>query len=666
MHQKTKSSAGRMLGRPGPNRLAAATAVACVVALTFGLVSVASGSPPASLRARLASTANTAITSPLRVSMANSHFLTDGSGRAVYLSGSHTWDNMQDLGNGGSPAPFDFNSYVNFLVAHGQNMTILWRKDLPTFCNWGAGGTWHASPFPWLRTGPAASDGLPAFDLSRFDQSYFDRLRARVVQLGQNNIYATVQLFDGLDLLNNRCAGDGYPFSGGNNVNGVDDGGGIGSMTMNAANAVTNFEDAFVKKVIDTVGDQPNVLWEISEEAPSNSTWWQNHMISLIHSYEATKPMQHPVGYPGLTGGSDSTLYASAADWVAPAARISPSTNSGNKAIVNDSDHSYFGMWNDSAQTNRNYLWENFTKGSSVVFMDPYEIYWSSGNRNLCPGVVNGVCNGVDSRWDNFRNNLGYAVAYANKMNLAAMTPQSNRSSTGWALANTATTGSEFLIYAPTGGSFTVDLSNTTKTLNAEWLNPSTGATTPAGTINGGSTSQNFTPPFGGDAVLHLWDAGSTTATTTTTTPATTTAVRVTTGSSYTDSTGKLWSAASGFSTANSYAVSTAILGTPDQRLYQTERWGKTFNYTTSVPNGNYDVTLKFAEVYWNAPGQRVFNVAINGTAVLTRFDILTQTAPFTALDKTFPITVTNGVVTISFTTVADNAKVNALSIVSR
>ncbi len=452
--------------------------------------------------------ASAAITSPLRVSSANPHFLTDASGRAVYLAGSHTWDDMQDLSvTPNAPAAFDFNAFVQFLVAHGQNMTILWRKDLPTFCNWGAGGTWHASQFPWSRTGPAiASDGLPAFDLSQFDQSFFDRLRARVVQLEQNNVYATVQLFDGLQLINNRCPNDGYPFSAGNNVNGVADGGGTGSMTMTAPDAITNFQDAFVKKVIDTLNDLPNVLWEVSEEAPSNSTWWQDHMISLIHSYEATKPLQHPVGYPWLTGGSDGTIYSSAADWVAPSAKVSPTTNPGNKAIVNDSDHSYYGMWNDSAQTNRNYLWENFTNGSSVVFMDPYEIYWSSGGRNLCQNPVNGVCNGVDPRWDNFRNNLGYAVAYANKMNLAAMTPHGGLASTGWALANTAPTGSEFLVYAPNGGPFTVNLSNTSRILNVEWLNPSTGVTSAAGTVNGGSSSQSFTPPFGGDAVLHVWD----------------------------------------------------------------------------------------------------------------------------------------------------------------
>jgi len=449
-----------------------------------------------------------AITSPLRVSATNTHFLVDAAGRAVYLAGSHTWDDLQDMDlMPATPTAFDFTAYVNFMVAHGQNLTILWRKDLPTFCNWGAGGTWRVSQFPWLRTGPGvASDGLPAFDLTQFDQSYFDRLRARVVQLDQNNVYAMVELFDGLQLINNRCLNDGYPFSAGNNVNGLSDGGGTGSMTMIAPNNITAFQDAYVQKVIDTLNDLPNVLWEVSEEAPSNSTWWQDHMISLIHTYEAGKPLQHPVGYSWLTGGSDSTLYASAADWVAPSAKIAPTNNLGSKVIVNDSDHSYYGMWNDSAQTNRNFLWENLTNGASVLFMDPYEIYWSAGSRNICQAPANGVCSAVDPRWENFRSNLGYAVSLADRMDLSAMNPQPSLSSTGWALANDAATGSEFLVYAPNGGSFTVNLSKTSDSLDLEWLNPSTGVISSGGSVAGGSPSQSFTPPFAGDAVLHIWD----------------------------------------------------------------------------------------------------------------------------------------------------------------
>jgi hypothetical protein len=164
-------------------------------------------------------------------------------------------------------------------------------------------------------------------------------------------------------------------------------------------------------------------------------------------------------------------------------------------------------MWNDSAQTNRNYIWENFTSGNSVIFMDPYLIYWTKGNRNLCSAPVNGVCNGPDSRWNNFRDNMGYTLTYANtKLDLVKMTPQPSLSSTGHCLADNVATGAEYLVYAPNGGSFTVDLAATTRVLNVEWLDPASGTITSGGPISGGST-KSFTPPFTGDAVLYLVDA---------------------------------------------------------------------------------------------------------------------------------------------------------------
>ncbi|PYY21555.1 MAG: hypothetical protein DMG62_17695, partial [Acidobacteria bacterium] len=455
----------------------------------------------------------TGATGPLRALASNPRYFTDGSGKAILLSGSHTWNDFQDMDQSSSPAAFDFNGYVNFLKVHGNNVTILWKKDLPTFCNWGAGGTWHVVQFPWQRTGSTnASDGLPAFDLANFDQSYFDRLRARVLQLQQNGIYAIVQLFDGLQLTDNRCAGDGYPFSAGNNVNNVDDGGGTGSMTMTAPNAITDFQDTYVKRVIDTLNDLPNVLWEVSEEAPINSgSWWQGHMIDLIHSYESTQSMQHPVGFPTLdinNGSQDSTLYNSKADWVAPKARISPTSSCGTlgtplcKVDINDSDHSYFGMWKDNVQANRNYLWENFVNGNGVIFMDPYSVFWSTDNRNLCRNPVNGVCDAPDTRWDNLRDNMGKGiVSYANRMNLAAMSPHPELSSTGFALANP---GVEYLVYEP-GSPSTFTVSLVPATYIYEWFNPSSLTVASTGTITVSAPgNQPFTQPFSGDAVLYL------------------------------------------------------------------------------------------------------------------------------------------------------------------
>ncbi len=48
-------------------------------------------------------------------------------------------------------------------------------------------------------------------------------------------------------------------------------------------------------------------------------------------------------------------------------------------------------------------------------------------------------------------------------------------------------------------------------------------------------------------------------------------------------------------------------------------------------------MTLKFAEPVWSAKGKRVFNVTINGTKVLSNFDIFAAAGgEFKAVDKTF------------------------------
>ena len=134
-------------------------------------------------------------------------------------------------------------------------------------------------------------------------------------------------------------------------------------------------------------------------------------------------------------------------------------------------------------------------------------------------------------------------------------------------------------------------------------------------------------------------------------------------GSAYTDPSGKTWSEDTGFSGGGTFSTSASIANTTQGLLYQSERYGAV-NYNWTVPNGTYQVALKFAEIYFTQAGQRVFNVAINGQTVLSNFDILSQTAPNTALDKTFTVNVTNGAITVAFTAVVSNPKVSAIEIV--
>jgi len=75
-------------------------------------------------------------------------------------------------------------------------------------------------------------------------------------------------------------------------------------------------------------------------------------------------------------------------------------------------------------------------------------------------------------------------------------------------------------------------------------------------------------------------------------------------------------------STGNS--INTAGVTNPaPTAVYQSERAG-VFTYTLPglAAGSLHNIRLHFAEFYWTAAGKRIFNVSINGTPVLSNFDI--------------------------------------------
>ena len=122
-----------------------------------------------------------------------------------------------------------------------------------------------------------------------------------------------------------------------------------------------------------------------------------------------------------------------------------------------------------------------------------------------------------------------------------------------------------------------------------------------------------------------------------------------------------------GATAATTNAISTTGVTNPaPQSVYQHNRYG---NFTYTIPGltagGSYTVQLDFAEEYWTAAGSRTFNVLINGTQVLTNFDIFaTAGGEFKAVDESFTATASSaGAVTIQFVSVKDNAQVNGIQV---
>ncbi len=116
--------------------------------------------------------------------------------------------------------------------------------------------------------------------------------------------------------------------------------------------------------------------------------------------------------------------------------------------------------------------------------------------------------------------------------------------------------------------------------------------------------------------------------------------------------------------------VSAAINGTFEDIIYQTERWepeSEKGNMTYEIPvePGSYQVILHFAEVFLRGQyvGSRVFNVSLEGEVAYPFVDIYAEAGGFTALTKEATTTVKDGNLTIDFTRIVQNPKINGIEI---
>lgn len=443
---------------------------------------------------------------PLRVHPENPRYFTDGAKqadgtlRAVYLTGSHTWNNLVDMGRSDPPERFDFTAYLDFLDRHHHNFIRLWAWDSTTWDTRANGPlakdfVHNAAPQPWLRTGPGqALDGKPKFDLTKFDPVYFERLHGRVEAAGQRGIYVSVMLFEGWGLMHGnrrRGAEDGWawrshPFNPANNVNGtaVEGADAAQGRVHRLGNArVNELQAAYLRQVLDAVNGLDNVLYEVINEGGEKQ--WDAWVVRTVREYEQTKPKQHPIGITGHGAEKLADMLAGKSDWISPGGSDGygkePPAWKERKVSLLDTDH-IWGVGGNAA-----WVWKAFLRGHNPLFMDPYD----------------GSVLGQDRRWDALRAAMGRARRLADRANLAAMTPRDDLASTGYCLARP---GKEYIAYQPTGGAaFTVKLEP--GRYRFEWLDPAGDQPARTGEIEVPAGAREFKAPIDGEVVLYLWTA---------------------------------------------------------------------------------------------------------------------------------------------------------------
>jgi hypothetical protein len=125
---------------------------------------------------------------------------------------------------------------------------------------------------------------------------------------------------------------------------------------------------------------------------------------------------------------------------------------------------------------------------------------------------------------------------------------------------------------------------------------------------------------------------------------------------------------------ANTYSVTNAIdaggiTNPAPQAVYQTERWGNSiYTFSALVPGASYSLRLHWAEISPSVSGAggRQFHVTINGTQVLTNFDIFAAAGgKFKAVVRQFTVAAnSSGQIILQLTQGASNeAKIGGIEI---
>ncbi|WKY02144.1 hypothetical protein Q1695_015843 [Nippostrongylus brasiliensis] len=118
-----------------------------------------------------------------------------------------------------------------------------------------------------------------------------------------------------------------------------------------------------------------------------------------------------------------------------------------------------------------------------------------------------------------------------------------------------------------------------------------------------------------------------------------------------------------------------------DRKLYETERYhnGELAYVFDIAKDGDYVIVLKFSEVYFTSPGEKIFHVHVNDIAVKKNLDIYRETrAPGFAYDMYIDVSIRKKEIVIGemigdidkelqirFVPVADNPKINAIAILT-
>ncbi|NLT78125.1 MAG: DUF4091 domain-containing protein [Planctomycetes bacterium] len=208
---------------------------------------------------------------------------------------------------------FDYVAYLDELARYSFNHTRLFSgtyREVP-----GAfgiqGNTLAPAPqryaAPWARSDtPGYFNGGNKFDLTQWDDGYFQRLKDFVEQAGQRGIVVEVTLFCTMYSEELWRASPMHPA---NNVNEIGD---VGRYEVYALkdDTLTEAQAAVTRKIVHELNPFDNVYYEICNEPYERGGMhsdWQDRIIAAIRDAEESLPNRHLISLNVAHGSAEIT-----------------------------------------------------------------------------------------------------------------------------------------------------------------------------------------------------------------------------------------------------------------------------------------------------------------------------------------------------------------------
>ncbi|MGI8978710.1 MAG: cellulase family glycosylhydrolase [Pirellulaceae bacterium] len=229
---------------------------------------------------------------PLALHPRNPHYFLFRSQPAILITSAEHYGAVLN-------ADFDYVKYLDELARHGLNHTRLFSgaycEDEKAFniarnTLAPAAGKFLA---PWARSDvPGYANGGNKFDLAKWDEKYFARLKDFLSQAGKRGIVVEMNLFcpfyeDSMWRLS--------PQNPANNVQKAGPQDRLKVYTLDKHGGLLDFHDALVKKIAAELNEFDNLYYEVCNEPYFGGVTmaWQHHIVDTIVAVEKELPQRH-------------------------------------------------------------------------------------------------------------------------------------------------------------------------------------------------------------------------------------------------------------------------------------------------------------------------------------------------------------------------------------